>query len=42
MKNEEEMNMTMDEKFNQIYQTIVNKNADALELARREAQSEEL
>ena len=32
--------MTMDEKFNQIYQTIVNKNADALELARREAQSE--
>lgn len=32
--------MTTDEKFNQIYQTIVNENTDNMELARREARSE--
>lgn len=32
--------MTTDEKFNQIYQAIVDENADDMELARREAQVE--
>lgn len=32
--------MTTEEKFNQIYQTIVNENADDMEVARGEAQVE--